>query len=49
MDSTILPSVLPFSDGVNLLKQVGVSVIFVLFALERLNTSDLSTVWNQQF
>ena len=34
MDSVIFQSVLPFSDGLNLLKQVGVSVIFVLFVLE---------------
>ena len=37
-------SVLPFSDGLNLLKQVGVSVIFVLFVLERF-TPDLSRVF----
>ena len=34
MDSVILLSVLPFSDGLNLLKQIGVTVILVLFVLE---------------
>ena len=41
MDSVILPSVLPFSDGLNLLTEVGVSVIFALFVLECF-TPDLS-------
>ena len=41
MDCDILLSVLPFSDGLNLLKEVGVSVIFVLLALEHF-TRDLS-------
>ena len=36
-----LLSVLPISDGLNLLKQVGVSVVFVIFVLERF-TPDLS-------
>ena len=35
MDSVILLSVLPFSDGLNLLKEIGLSVIFVLFVFER--------------
>ena len=35
MDFVILLSVLPFSEGLNLLKEVGFSVIFVLFVLER--------------
>ena len=43
MDSVILLSVLPFSDGLNLFKQVSVSVIFVLFVLEQF-TPDLSGV-----
>ena len=41
MDSVILLSILPFSDGLNLLKEVGVIVIFVLFVLKRF-TPDLS-------
>ena len=41
MDSIILLLVLPFFDGLNLLKEVGVSVIFVLDVLERF-TPDLS-------
>ena len=41
MDSVILLSVLPFSDGLNLLNEVGVSVILALFVLERF-TPDLS-------
>ena len=41
MDSIILLLVLPFFDGLNLLKEVGVSVIFVLHVLERF-TPDLS-------
>ena len=36
MDSVILVSTLAFSDGLNLLKEVGLSVVFVLFAFERL-------------
>ena len=36
-----LLSLLSFSDGLNLLKEVGVSLIFVLFVLERF-TPDLS-------
>ena len=35
MDSVILLSVLQFSDGLNLFKQVGFSVMFLLFILER--------------
>ena len=35
MDSVILLSVLPFSDGLNLLKEIGISVIFALFVFER--------------
>ena len=35
MDFVILLSVLPFSEGLNLLKEVGFSVILVLFVLER--------------
>ena len=35
MDFVILLSVLPFFEGLNLLKEVGFSVIFVLFVLER--------------
>ena len=34
MDSVILLSVFPFSDGLNLLKEIRLSVIFVLFVLE---------------
>ena len=44
MDSVILLSVLPFSGILNLLKEVGVSVIFVLFVSERF-TPDLSEVF----
>ena len=36
MDSVILLSVLPFFDGLNLLKEIGLTVIFVLFVFERL-------------
>ena len=35
MDSVILLSVLSFSDGLNLLKEFGASVILSLFVLER--------------
>ena len=45
MDFVILLSVLSFSDGLNLLKEVGVSLIFVLFVLEHF-TPDLSEVLN---
>ena len=45
MGSVILLSVFPFSDSLNLLKQVGVSVIFVLFVLERFSP-DLSGFLN---
>ena len=41
MDTVFFLSVLPISDGLNLLKQVGVSVVFVIFVLERF-TPDLS-------
>ena len=34
MDSVTLLSVLPFSDGLNLLKESGLSVIFVLFVFK---------------
>ena len=44
MDSVILLSVLSFSDGLNVLKEVGVSLIFVLFVLERFSP-DLSGVF----
>ena len=44
MDSVILLSVLPFSDGLTLLKEVVVSVIFVLLVLEHF-TPDLSGVF----
>ena len=40
MDSVVLLSILSFSEGLNLLKEVGVSVIFVLFVLS--TTPDLS-------
>ena len=43
-DSVTLLSVLPFSGGLNLLKEVGVSVIFVLVLLEHF-TPDLSVVF----
>ena len=39
MDSVILLSVLSFSDGLNLLKEFGASVILSLFVLERSATS----------
>ena len=45
MNSVILLSVLSFSDCLNLLKEVGISLIFVLFVLERF-TPDLSEVFN---
>ena len=45
MDSVILLSVLSFSDGLNLLKEVGLSLIFLLFVLEDF-TLDLSEVLN---
>ena len=53
MDSVILLSVLPFSDGLNLLKQVHASVIFLLFVMERFTLGlsggfKLTQVWNQQ-
>ena len=53
MDSVILLSVLPFSDGLNLLKQVHASVIFLLFVMERFALGlsggfKLTQVWNQQ-
>ena len=41
MDSVIFLSVLSFSDGLNLLKEAGFSLIFVLFVLEHF-TPDLS-------
>ena len=44
VNSVILLSVLPFSDGLNFLKGLGVSVIFVLFVLKRF-ASDLSEVF----
>ena len=44
MDSVILLSVLSFSDGLNLLKQVGISLIFVLFVLDCF-TPDISGVF----
>ena len=44
MDYAILLSVLLFSVALNLFKQVGVSVIFALFVLERF-TPDLSGVF----
>ena len=44
MDYVILLSVLPFSDGLNLLKEIGVSVILVLFVFERF-TPVLSVVF----
>ena len=44
MDYVILLSVLLFSVALNLFKQVGVSVIFALFVLERF-TPDLSGVF----
>ena len=40
MDSVVLLSILSFSEGLNLLKEVGGSVIFVLFVLS--TTPDLS-------
>ena len=45
MDSVILPSVLSFSDALNLTTEVGVSLIFVLFVLERF-TLDLLWIFN---
>ena len=43
IDPVILLSVLPFSDGLNLLKQYGVSVMFVLSTVpERMSTISLS-------
>ena len=44
MDSVILLPVLPFSNGLNLSKQVRASVKFMLFVLERF-TPDLSGVF----
>ena len=44
IDSVILLPVLPFSDGLNLLKEVEASITFVLFVLERF-TSDLQEVF----
>ena len=43
-DSVVLLSVLPFSDGLSLLKEIGVSVTFILIVLERF-TLDLSVVF----
>lgn len=43
MDSVSLMTASPFSDGLDLLKEVDVSVIFALFSLGRL-TPDLSRV-----
>ena len=46
IDSVTLLSVLPFSDSLNLFKKVGVSVIFVLFALElKQFTADLPGIF----
>ena len=43
-DSVVLLSVLPFYDGLSLLKEIGVSVTFILIVLERF-TLDLSWVF----
>lgn len=43
-DSVVLLSVLPFYDGLSLLKEIGVSVTFILIVLERF-TLDLSGVF----
>ena len=44
MDFVVLLSVLPFSDGLDLSKEVGVSIVFVLFVSECF-TPDLSGIF----